>query len=84
MNGNLRLMVRNRQGIVLDEQILALSSGNKIGKFDVLLNHANFISIVNQTLVIKGVNGESRQLQIDNGILKVRENRVEVYIGVKK
>lgn len=84
MNGNLRLMVRNRQGIVFDEQIAALSGSNKIGKFDVLLNHANFISIVNQTLVIKRINGEERQLPIDNGILKVRENRVEVYIGVKK
>jgi len=84
MNSNLHLIVRNRDGIIFEEDIKSLSSKNKIGKFDVLDNHENFISIISDILVVETASGAKKEIPITNSILKVKENKVEVYAGVKK
>lgn len=78
----LSVLVRDRSGIVFEGQAEAVSSVNDKGPFDVLPLHANFISLIRQSLTIS-IQGEvRRELEIPGGVLTVKENKVEVYLGI--
>jgi F0F1-type ATP synthase epsilon subunit len=82
-NNKILLRVRNREKIIFEGQVKSLSSVNKVGKFDVLARHANFISLVQESLVIRKANGQKQTVAIDNGVLRVSKNQAEVYLGIK-
>ncbi|MEK7498159.1 MAG: hypothetical protein AAB656_04560 [Patescibacteria group bacterium] len=83
-NSSLSVTIRTSDGIVLQEEVKTLSAKNRIGKLDVLQNHANFISLIDQTLILETLKGDRKEIEVNNGILKVRENKIEVFLGVKK
>lgn len=60
----------------------AVSSYNDIGPFDVLGRHENFISSIKNKLKITLQNGEKREYQIGNGIMRVNNNIVQVFLGI--
>ena len=76
------LLVKNRDKIVFEGEVDNISSYNKIGLFDVLLDHSNFISIVEKQIIIIQ-NGARKEIPVDNGLLKVKGNNIFVYLGVK-
>jgi F0F1-type ATP synthase epsilon subunit len=80
----IHVTVRDRNKVLFDGEAVNLSSKNSKGNFDILLNHANFISLVNETLYIRQPDGREVGLTMNNAILKVKENRVEVFVGVKR
>jgi F0F1-type ATP synthase epsilon subunit len=80
---NLTLFVRDRERVLFTGAVRAVSSVNKKGKFDILPKHANFISLVGQTLIVQLPEGGRREIQVDNGILRVVRNKIEVYLGIK-
>ncbi len=77
------IKVRNPDEVVFEGEVDQISSSNKIGKFDILDNHANFISLIQDSLVMKKA-GQTNELKVDSGILRVQENKVFVYLGIKK
>ncbi len=84
MTANLiHVTVRDRNHILYDGEATGLSSKNSKGTFDILLNHTNFISLVNETLYIHEAGGKDRAIPMNNAIVKAKENNVEVYVGVK-
>ncbi len=78
----LHVFIRNREKILFDEDVQSISSRNEKGIFDILPLHSNFISLVEQRLILQRMDGTKNEIQLSNGILRVIENRVEVYIGV--
>lgn len=82
MKEHLHIKVRDSDNVIYDEDIYALTSFNKEGKFDVLPLHANFISIIEKQIIIQTVNGEKKEININKGILKAYENNLEVYLGI--
>ena len=60
-----------------------VSSYNKKGKFDVLPQHANFISLIQKSLVIRDNRGQTREINVNNGLMRVKKDIVEVYIGIE-
>lgn len=76
------LLVRSRQGIVFEGDVKSLSSYNDEGKFDILAQHANFISLIQKSLVIYDMNNNVKELNLENALLRNRGNYVEVYLGV--
>ena len=58
---------------------------NEKGEFDVLASHANFISLVKKRLTIRETENEDskKDIAFDNALIRVRENLVEVYVGVE-
>jgi len=78
------LIVVSREGIVFEGDTESITSYNEKGKFDVLAEHANFISLVKKSLTIR-LRGEDidRELDFDNALMRVRQNKVEVYLGVE-
>ncbi|MCL5970225.1 MAG: hypothetical protein M1450_01850 [Patescibacteria group bacterium] len=75
------VVIRNRSGIVLAEEVKALSSLNETGPFDVLPMHENFISIIKDTITIHKKNGKN-EIKISNGIIRVHENQINIFLEV--
>ncbi len=78
----LTLIVRKRDGVIFQGQARSISSLNDRGPFDILPMHTNFVSVVKNSVKIIGENGQSQSISIARGILRVKENQVEIYLGV--
>lgn len=83
-NKIIHVLVRDRNHTLYDGEASGLTSKNSKGIFDILLNHANFISLINETLYIHNLNGADTLIPMNNALVKVKENNVEVYVGVKR
>lgn len=79
----LSLVVKNREGTLFEGEVRSITSFNDKGKFDILPTHSNFITLVSQILKITQKEGNIREIPVDNGVLKVTENKAEVYLGIK-
>lgn len=61
----------------------SLSAENDTGPFDILPQHHNFMTLVNEGEVIIRVEGEDdRRLHIARGVLHVRKNKVTLFLDV--
>lgn len=78
-----KLLVRSREGKIYDGEVESITSYNEKGTFDVLESHANFISLIKNKLIIKELNGSIKEIPVDNGLMRVRDNNVEIYVGVE-
>lgn len=83
-NKKLLLIIRDRNNLLFQGEVKAISSFNDKGPFDILPQHANFISIIKKNIVIHVSTKEKKQIELESGILKVRDNNVEVYLGILK
>ena len=79
----LSLKVVQRDKTIFEGPIVSLSSYNDKGKFDILEMHANFISLVKDEILIRLENGEEKSIPIKDGVLKVENDRIAIYLGVK-
>jgi len=59
----------------------SVSSENKLGKFDVLPEHANFVSLIFNEVTIITEKGEKINYKFKRGVLKVSENKVRIFLG---
>lgn len=75
--------VRDRQGSVFEGEALSLSAYNKKGRFDILQNHANFISIIYNRLSITRPDGIRQEFPVKSGVMQIIKNKVLIYLGVK-
>src|SRR5260221_13407232 len=78
----IHLTVRNRKQILFNEDVKSVTSRNDTGLFDILPEHANFISLVTSPLVIVKINGQKQEITFSNGIVKVKDNAVFCYIDL--
>lgn len=78
----LNLVVKNKEGVVLEGEYKAVSCFNEKGIFDVLPLHENFISIIKNKIIIHERNGSLNEVNIDKGVLKVTDNKVDIYLGL--
>ena len=60
----------------------SVSSKNKLGPFDVLPMHENFISMLYDKVTVVDDLGKKTVVACEKGILEVSENRVRVFIGI--
>src|SRR3990172_5363003 len=78
------LTVSSREGVVYEANVTAITSYNETGKFDILAQHANFISLITKGIEIKeDEKVREKTISFDNALIRVRENSVEVYIAIK-
>lgn len=58
----------------------AVSSQNRLGRFDILPEHANFISLIFGNLTIQTFPDKKKiTYQLERGVLEASENRVNVF-----
>ena len=80
---NFILKVVSREGVLFEGEVSSITSNNEKGVFDVLGQHANFISLISKGLIIRDLEDNEREIKFDNALLKVYKNNVEVYVGVE-
>jgi F0F1-type ATP synthase epsilon subunit len=78
----IHVTVRNRTQVLFDEEAKSVSSKNDTGVFDILPEHSNFISLITSPLIIRKLDGTKKEVTFQNGIIKVRENKVNCYIDL--
>ncbi len=78
----LTVSVRTREKVLFEGSANTVTSFNHRGKFDVLPEHTNFITLISRYVIIdQGTDTES-QLDLEKGILYVMSNHVNVYVGI--
>ena len=82
-NQQFHLMVQSREGVVYEGNVVSITSFNEEGEFDILAQHANFISLIQKKLIVRNISGEQREIQVDNALLRLKKDKVEVYLGAK-
>ncbi|OGZ98939.1 MAG: hypothetical protein A3D41_04865 [Candidatus Sungbacteria bacterium RIFCSPHIGHO2_02_FULL_41_12b] len=78
----LNVVIRDRSGILFEGEADSVSSYNDTGDFDVMPFHANFISIIKNNIVLRLKGGRVQTIPLKTGIIKVSQNKVEVYLGI--
>jgi F0F1-type ATP synthase epsilon subunit len=78
----IHVRVRNRTQLLFDADVTAVTSRNDTGVFDVLPEHANFISLISSPLILRKIDGKKQEIPFTNGIIKVKDNAVYCYIDL--
>ncbi len=78
----LSVKIQNPEKVVFQGDVAALSSINERGKFDVLPEHANFLSIIQNEIILHKLDGKTETLKIEQGILRVQLDRVDIFLGL--
>lgn len=77
------IKVRSPESTLFDGQAKALSSVNEQGRFDVLPQHAHFITLIKELLVIYDKDDKLKTIKLDGGVMKVSDNIVDVFLGIE-
>lgn len=81
---NLNLFIISPEATLFEGEVEAITSINNKGTFDVLPLHENFITIIKDKVVIHHkIGGEKKDLTLNSGIIKVSQNRVNVFVGIE-
>ena len=49
--------------------------------FDVLPQHANFITVIKDRVIVNKGMKDQAEVRVENGVLSVKGDRVNVYLG---
>lgn len=79
----LHVTIKSPDSTIFSGEAVAISSVNDVGPFDVLPRHENFISILAQKVVIFQDKNQKQEIQIEKGIVKARQNRVQIFLGIE-
>lgn len=60
----------------------SVTSFNRLGEFDILPGHSNFITLIFNSVSIITENGEKIGYQFKSGVLEVRKNVVNIFLGI--
>jgi F0F1-type ATP synthase epsilon subunit len=77
------LRVISREGILFEDDVSSISSYNEKGLFDVLAQHANFISLLQKSMQIIDLQGQKKEITFPNALMKVSQNHVNIYLGIE-
>ena len=78
----LNVVVRKRSGVEFSGAALSFSSINARGPFDILPKHTNFVCLLRDRIEINRVEGGWLKMPIGRAVMKVRQNQVDVFLGI--
>ena len=90
-NPTLHVRIISPQQLILDTEAVSISSKNTQGNFDILPQHANFITLIeNSPIIIRVPNPASRQggqksltFKFPLAIIMTTENKVNIYTYIQ-
>ena len=83
-NPTLHVRIISPQQLILDTEAKSVSSKNSQGAFDILAQHANFITVVeNQPIVIRVQNLKPQTFRFPIAIIHTQENKVDIYTYIQ-
>lgn len=75
--------IKEPEKTVFDGYATSVTSVSNRGKFDVLAYHANFISLIQETIVIRQEGKPPVQIPVKTGVMKVSKNTVKIILGIE-
>ncbi len=82
-NPTLHVRIISPQNIILDTEATSVSSKNTQGPFDILPQHANFITLIeNSPIVVRLTDQRMLSFGFPLAIILVRENNVNIYTHI--
>ncbi len=78
----LHISIQNKDGIVEEDTANAITSTNNNGVFDILPDHANFITLIKKYLIIHNSLDEKKEIKFTEGVLEVQKNNVNIYLDI--
>lgn len=79
----IHVKIRDLVHTVFDGDVMAISSTNEKGAFDVLSSHSNFICLIKDLIILTHQDGKKQQINLNTGVLRNTDNKVEVFLGVE-
>jgi len=81
---NLRVRILSPTKTHYDGQAVSVSANNKVGRFDILAQHANFFSLLTEgEIVVDTGPGTPIHLPVSQGIVKVTNNTVTFFVDIE-
>lgn len=81
MSNFLQVKVQTPQEVLFEGKALAVSSKNTEGKFDILPQHANFITLIEKNpIVLLTENKQKIKFEVSQAIIYHLQNQVAIYI----
>ena len=74
----IKVIIRNKVEILHESECHSVSMLNKVGPFDILPEHSNFVSIISGEVIARNTSGKVWQKNCTRGIVRVESNTVEV------
>lgn len=78
----LKVSIRTRRKILFEGSVFSITSKNSLGEFSILPQHANFISLVNDSLVLNKDTPNEREFEIERGLITVEAGNALIYVGI--
>lgn len=78
----LQVKIQNREGEQFAGPAKAVTCVNDKGRFDILSQHANFISTIKDKAIIHLPEGGVKEFNFENGVIQVSSDTVIIYLGV--
>ncbi len=77
------LLISNPERTFYDGQAVSVSGKNKSGAFDILPDHAHFISLLdNQTIAVVDEQNKPQAFEVVRGVLSAKENEVRIFVDL--
>jgi F0F1-type ATP synthase epsilon subunit len=78
----LTVIIRDPQSLLFRGIANSVSAINSKGLFDILGVHENFITIIKDKIIVR-TDTEEKEFPVVQGILKVEENVVHIFLGTE-
>ena len=75
------VVIMSPEAIVFKDEALSLSSTNSEGPFDVLPDHARFMTLIEKSpMIVYLKNGSQKEIPLEHAVLFFQDNKVTIYI----
>ena len=83
MNQYLHVRILSPQKTIFEGEVLSVSSRNSAGKFDILPEHANFMTLVeNSPVIIQKTNKQKQTFNFPLALIYTAKDQVNIYTGI--
>ena len=82
MNKFLQVKLRSPYQNYFSGTAISVTANNRLGQFDILPDHTPLFSLLVPGVVKVRTNTEMLEFRIQNGILKTKNNQVEVFLNI--
>ena len=84
MNQTLHVRIISPQKLIFETKAESVSSKNSQGNFDILFNHANFITLIeNSALIVRVDKQKIMTFNFPLGIVFASSNKVNIYTNIQ-
>jgi len=77
----LSVLIKSRKETLYDGEAITVTSNNDEGVFDILPHHANFITMVKDFVIVR-TSDEEKKFEVKKGVLRVTDNKINLYLTV--